>query len=307
MRIALVAEEAAGLQALRRVVRSEHELALVLSSGVHRRLGSPGIVETTRSLGIPVEKPSAVRDPVFADRLRGDGIDVLLNVHSLFVIHPAVLDAPVVGAFNLHPAALPEYAGLNAVSWAVYEGACVFGSTLHWMEPRIDAGPIAYATRFVVPDGVTAARLMSRAVQEGLDLLDQLLAQLRTNALEVPRIPQDFSHRRYFGREVPNDGRIDWAAHSARQVTRFVRACDYEPFESPWGRTLAQIGASTIEITRAAETAMSADATPGTVMLSGGKVLVAARDEWVELQQLRIEGAAVAPNDVARRIAMLLT
>lgn len=304
MRVALIAEEAAGLHAVRRVLQGGHELAMILSSDVRRRPGSPGIVDLAQSVGIPVVAPAAVRDAGFADRVRAERIDVLLNVHSLFVIHAAVLDAAAVGAFNLHPAPLPEYAGLNAVSWAVHEGASAFGSTLHWMVPRIDAGPIAYAKRFAIDEDVSAGRLMSRTVQEGLGLLDQLLAQLSRNAGDVPRITQDLSRRRYFGRDVPHDGCIDWTARSAGQITRFVRACDYEPFESPWGRARARIGGLDVEVTRAAVTGMHTRGVSGGVMLTAdGKVLVAASDEWVEVRQVRLEGRVTAPRDLAKRIS----
>ena len=41
-------------------------------------------------------------------------------------------------------AAYPEYAGLNAPSWAIYNGEPAHGVTLHWMEAAIDTGPIAW-------------------------------------------------------------------------------------------------------------------------------------------------------------------
>jgi methionyl-tRNA formyltransferase len=44
--------------------------------------------------------------------------------------------------------------------------------------------------------------------------------------------PRDLARRRYFGREVPQGGRIDWNA-PARRIYDFVRACDYHPFASP--------------------------------------------------------------------------
>lgn len=301
MRIALVAEESAGLQAMRRIVRSGHDLVMVLTEDVRRRSPGSGIIEAAAAAGAPVETPIRVRDPAFADALRDRGVDALLNVHSLFPVDAAVLEAPAVGAFNLHPAILPEYAGLNAVSWALYEGAKVFGSTLHWMAPTIDAGPIAYAASFDIDDDMTAGRLMNRAVQAGLGLLDRLLSQLMTNAKDIPRIAQDLGRRRYFGRKPPHDGRIDWSAHTASEIGRFVRACDYDPFESPWGRARARVGRHDVEITRAIPSTPVKGVVPGSLRVDGdGTVFVAARDAWVELRRIRIGGRPLSVADVAR-------
>jgi UDP-4-amino-4-deoxy-L-arabinose formyltransferase/UDP-glucuronic acid dehydrogenase (UDP-4-keto-hexauronic acid decarboxylating) len=55
-----------------------------------------------------------VKDPDFAARIVDENIDILLNVHSLFLIHKDVLTAPRLGSYNLHPAPLPRYAGLNS-------------------------------------------------------------------------------------------------------------------------------------------------------------------------------------------------
>ena len=56
--------------------------------------------------------------------------------------------APTIGSFNLHPGPLPEYAGLNVPSWAIYEGERSHGVTLHWMDEGIDTGPIVWQERF---------------------------------------------------------------------------------------------------------------------------------------------------------------
>ena len=73
-----------------------------------------------------------------------------------------VLEAPRIGSFNLHPGPLPEYAGLNAPSWAIYHGEQEHRVTLHWLDAGIDTGPIAYgAERFLrrrLGDGSLAQR-----------------------------------------------------------------------------------------------------------------------------------------------------
>ena len=98
--------------------------------------------------------------------MRSEEIDLLLNVHSLYVIHADLVAAPRTGSFNLHPGPLPEYAGLNAPSWAIYHGESRHTVTVHWMEPGIDTGAIAYETSFEIAEDDTGLSLSARCVRE---------------------------------------------------------------------------------------------------------------------------------------------
>jgi UDP-4-amino-4-deoxy-L-arabinose formyltransferase/UDP-glucuronic acid dehydrogenase (UDP-4-keto-hexauronic acid decarboxylating) len=73
-------------------------------------------------LGYRTWPAELVRDPKFAVQVRDERVDVVLNVHSLFLIRKEVLEAPRLGSFNLHPGPLPRYAGLNPVCWAIKAG-----------------------------------------------------------------------------------------------------------------------------------------------------------------------------------------
>ena len=289
MRIAIVAEEAAGAQALRRVLATGHVVPLVLTS--HDLTGP--IAGLASQAAAEVLDARVVRTPAFARLLQQHAIDVLLNVHSLFVIHPTAIDAVAGRAFNLHPGPLPEFAGLNTVSWAIYEGATEYGATLHWLATDIDAGPIAYAARFPLDPSVTAGRLMSRSVQHGLGLLDALLAQLWSDPRELPLHPQDVSRRRYYGKTIPHHGRVEWSRDTAAQIERMVRACDYGPFPSPWGATTAHLHDRDIALMRV-HVGDACEASPGSTSIAGESLLVATAEGWLAIDHARVDGAPVA-------------
>jgi methionyl-tRNA formyltransferase len=239
-----------------------------------------------------------VRDPALSERLVDQEVDLLINVHSLFVVHPAVLAAPRIGSFNLHPGPLPGYAGLNAPSWAIYRGEARHGVTLHRMAPEIDAGPIAYEARFDIEERDTGGTLMAKCVRHGLPLIARLLDTCGVDPDAVPATPQDPARRRYFGREVPHGGRVPWWL-PARRVVDFVRACDYTPLPSPWGTPAADLGDRRVAVTRAALTGERAAAPPGTVGRTdhwGARVATA--DEWVEAKLAALDDESGPPSDV---------
>jgi UDP-4-amino-4-deoxy-L-arabinose formyltransferase/UDP-glucuronic acid dehydrogenase (UDP-4-keto-hexauronic acid decarboxylating) len=249
---------------------------------------------------VPTEPAERVREPGLADELRALPVDVLLNVHSLYLIAPEVLAAPVVGAFNLHPGPLPHYAGLNAPSWAIARGETRHAVTLHWMATGIDTGDVVEAAWFDLSEDDTGLSVSMRCAQLGLGLVDNLLGRLDTEPAVIPRHPQDLSERRYFGREVPHDGWIPWAA-PAREVAGFVRACDYRPFDSPWGtpRTRRPDGAE-VEINKLALTQQHTDQPPGRVAIdtTGDTAYVATGDRWVRLLELRVDRQFHKPTEV---------
>jgi len=308
MRIALAAEESAGVQALRLVAASVHQACVVLteSSSGDRTRGLT-VAAVAEELGIDTLPGAAVRDPSLAGTLRARGVDVLLNVHSLYVVHPAVLAAPRFGCFNLHPGPLPRYAGLNTPNWALYQGEPSHGVTLHWMAPGIDAGPIAYQESFPLTSEDNGFSVSATCVREGLRLVSRLLDDLGTDPARVPVVEQDVTLRRYFGRDVPHDGWIPWT-EGATHVAGLVRACDYGPWTSPWGRARTR-GNDGLEITvrRARRTGRPADDPPGTVgRCDSAEAWVATRDEWIVISRLQVAGA-VTPADLVLTTGDVLT
>ncbi|TDQ50194.1 UDP-4-amino-4-deoxy-L-arabinose formyltransferase/UDP-glucuronic acid dehydrogenase (UDP-4-keto-hexauronic acid decarboxylating) [Actinomycetospora succinea] len=294
MDIALVAEEAAGVRTLQRLARSHHRVRRVLTASPE----GAGVAASAAELGVPITPADRVRDPGLADELRGAGIDVLLNVHSLHLVRPEVLAAPRVGAFNLHPGPLPECAGLNAPSWAVARGHAEHGVTLHRMEAGIDTGDVVEQIRFPITADDTALTVSVRCVARGQELVDRLLAHL--DAGVVPRHPQDLSARRYFGRGVPYEGRVPWAK-PAREVLAFVRACDYGPYPSPWGIPAARRGDSEIAVVRLAGTGRPCPGrAPGEVAVDDEGPVVATADEWVRPRRLVASGRGCEPGAVLR-------
>jgi methionyl-tRNA formyltransferase len=295
MNILLVGEEAAGIQTLRLLAQSKHRVVGVLASPEKRGSLMASLWNTAEGMGYPTSPVKLVRDPDFAERMRSEEVDILLNVHSLFVICSKVVTAPRYGSFNLHPGPLPRYAGLNAVSWALYRGERTHGVTLHKMDPGIDTGAIVYQSIFDIEETDTALTLSAKCVRKGLELIARLLEVASNEPKQIPLLPQDLSNREYFGRQVPRNGNLSWRL-SAREIYNFVRACDYFPFRSAWGYPRARLTDREIAIVKAGLTDRDCDAEPGTVGSCGGlEVEVACADKWIRLKQILIEGIDTFP------------
>ena len=300
LRVLLAGEEAAGAQTLRLLHETGQEVVGVLTgrAGAERSVGP--LSSLAEQWGYRVWPARRVRDPAFADEIRAEGVELLLNVHSLYVVKREVVAAPSIGSFNVHPGPLPEYAGLNAPSWAILHGERTHGVTVHWMDAGIDTGEIAYEARFEIAPGETAFTLSAKGVRAAIPLLRKLLEAAAAEPPAIPREKQRDVPGRYFGREAPNGGRIDWSAR-AEQIERFVRAADYGMFASPWGAPRATLpGVGELEIVKVARTGEGADAAPGTLgAADAAGVRVACADEWLLVKKFRLAGAAGDPGRLA--------
>jgi len=302
--ILLVGGESAGTQTLKLLANSPHRIVGVLATSPSPHQHG-GLWNAATKLGIACLPAENIQQPEFAVQVERLGVDVILNVHSLYLIPAIVLEACRVGAFNLHPGPLPEYAGLDVPSWAIYHGEQSHGVTLHAMVPKIDAGSIAYQTRFDIKPTDTGLKLMSNCVRHGMSLVKALLDDLYRDPTTVPRIAQDLSRRRCFFRRAPNDGWLDWN-RPALAITDHVRAADYSPFDSPWGHPVSRCGEIEVGVIRALATNATSDATPGVVGdATDTGVLVASSDYWVDVQLVSVDGHRHDAIDVLPRRSIL--
>lgn len=265
LRVALCGEEGAGLQTARMIAEAGAQLVGVCTTPASSR-GQTPLAAFATNLGAPVWPPELLRTPSFAGTLADAAPDLLLNVHSLVLLPAALLQVPRIGAFNLHPGPLPEYAGLSCPSWAVRAGATRYGVTLHWMVPDVDAGPIADSREFEVADRETGLSLSARCVREGLPLVRELLRLATERPDDIPRRPQREGARQLYPRRPADGLRLDWNA-SAIQLDRLIRAADYAPFPSPWGvPTTSLVGRSVGVLKASVADATAVHPMPGRVL-----------------------------------------
>lgn len=305
MNVLLVGEESAGMQTLKLLANSNHNLVGVMASPTRKSPGGMTVWQLAEKMGCRAWPAELVKDSKFADVIRAEKVDLLLNVHSLFLIREEIVEAPRFGSFNLHPGPLPRYAGLNAPSWAIYYDEKAHGVTLHQMLAGIDTGPIAYQSLFDIEEIDTGFSASTKCIKFGMELIKQLLDAVAVDPASVPLIEQDLTRREYFGKGTPEDGWLAWS-RPAREIYNFVRAADYSPFTSPWKTPRSRMGDQEVGFVRVTLTGQACDAEPGTIgQPASGKVPVACGDEWVAVNRLLINGQNINAVDMLKSGARL--
>jgi hypothetical protein len=186
---------------------------------------------TFQGLSRKFEAPFLVVDDVnsakWVGTLRDFNPDIIVSVRFSNVFKEEVIQIPRLGTFNIHPGALPHYAGLFPSFRAMLNQEQRIGATLHRVDRRIDAGPILGIgwTEMVLDRGLLWH--VFKSYNAGLDLFVDILPRIRAGEA-VEEVPQDESLRAY--RSLP----------AAEDVRRFI-AQGYQLFDpKSYSETLAE-------------------------------------------------------------------
>jgi len=309
VRVVLIAEETAGIQALRLLAGLEGvELVAALTSAPSSTKRGVVVADVAAKLDCAVMSAERVRDPAFADWLRDERVDMLINVHALYIIHGDVVAAPAIGSFNLHPGPLPRYAGLNAPSWAIVNGESRHAVTLHWMAAGVDTGAIAYESWFDLAPDATGLSCSMQCTRLGVPLVEKLVTTALDDPAAIPARSQDSGERvLYRKNDVPFDGKIDWG-RTAAVLDAFIRAADYHPMPSPWGHPTTGLGDASLEVIKVARSGRTCEVPPGTLgAVEDGAVGVATGDEWLLLKRVQQQGRVLPPAALLEAVTKLGT
>jgi methionyl-tRNA formyltransferase len=246
----------------------------------------PSVAELARAHGIEPLIMENPLDPQSIVRLRVSKPDLLLCFYYRRILPDEMLDAPPLGAFNMHGSLLPKFRGRAPVNWAVVKGETRTGATLHRMRPRADAGEIVDQEAVPIGPDDTALEVQKRVTAAAVAVLARRLEELKAGT--APQVPQDESKATRFGRRRPEDGRIDWS-RPAQEVHNLVRGVTH-PF--PGAFTDLFGGKTFVWRTRLPGLA-GHDTFPGQVRGEEGRFFVACGDDrYVELLSVQEDGGA---------------
>ncbi len=216
-----------------------------------------------------------------------ENADLVLVMAYGHILSEELLEAPILGTFNLHGSILPFYRGASPVETALAMGEETTGVTLMRVVPRMDAGPIVDCETIpiaVVDDGPSLREKLATAC---VPLLQRNLRSLLDGvASETPQDEQAASYCRKL-RKV--DGALDFRQPAdvlARRVAAF-RA---------WPGCYFDLRESRIKVGWAESVKPEENYVCGEIMLSGGgEFLVGTPSGALSLLELQRPGGRMLP------------
>lgn len=115
-------------------------------------------------------------------KIEENKIDILFTADTSIIIPEHLINKISIAALNFHNGPLPEYAGVNATSWALFNQENHFGCTIHKLSKDIDSGDIVCQTKFKIKKNDTAFSLNLQCIEEAKLLFNQIIERLANGA-----------------------------------------------------------------------------------------------------------------------------
>jgi methionyl-tRNA formyltransferase len=237
-------------------------------------------------LDIPVLTPVSLRDDVEQQKFREHRADIAVVVAYGLILPQAVLDAPRLGAFNLHASLLPRWRGAAPIHRAIMAGDNETGVAVMRMDAGLDTGPVAMTEKTLIGANATAGVLHDILARLGADLMTRAIAAIEHGSLELT--PQDEIGVTYAAKIDKAEIRIDWSRPSL-EVHNKIRGLS--PFPCAWTEVPTNKGTERVKLL--GSTLVESTGTPGTVLDTA--LTIACADGAVRITDLKRSGGKSMP------------
>jgi methionyl-tRNA formyltransferase len=286
MRVIFAGTPEFAARSLQDLIASGHELVMVLTQpdrpagrGMKPRLSAVKQIAVDR--GLPIRQPTTLRDENEQRILRELNADVIVVAAFGLMLPQAVLDAPRLGAINIHASLLPRWRGAAPIQRAMLAGDVRTGVSIMRMDAGLDTGPVFMREEIPIDDLDTAQTVHDRLAEIGSKLLQKVLyaveqglvtpvAQLESGALYATKISKE-------------EARIDWS-QDALQIRRQIRAFNPSP------GAMSRLGQTEIKIWQARLATNSAGKCGEILQADASGLLVACGTQALCLEILQKSG-----------------
>ena len=231
LRVAFMGSPTFALPALSALLDAGHDVVCVYSQpprpagrGKQERQTPVHVFAAER--GIEVRTPKSLKRAEEQEAFAALTLDAAIVVAYGLILPKPILDAPKLGAFNLHGSLLPRWRGAAPIQRAIMAGDRVTGVQVMRMEEGLDTGPVLATVETPIDAEDNTSTLHDRLAGLGAGLLIDTLEKLERGAAR--ETPQSAEGVTYAHKITPAEARIDWT-RPAREVDCMIRGLAPHP------------------------------------------------------------------------------
>lgn len=239
--------------------------------------------------GLKLLQPEKLKSQEFLDRLKELDADLFVVI-AFRMLPEAVWSMPKMGTFNLHASLLPKYRGAAPLNWAVINGDKETGVTTFFLKHEIDTGDIIDQRHAPIYDDDNVGDVHDRLMELGANMVSETVKSIESGTVSARPQPEgEFTPAPKIFKETC---RIHWDT-DAVEIHNLVRGLS--PYPAAWavfcdsrrGDELADVK---IFKTKLTGEPVEASSNPGDVRLGKNTIMVASKDEWIEIVSLQPAG-----------------
>jgi len=233
LRIAFMGTPDFAVPTLAELIAQGHDIAAVYSQPPRPKgrgmALEPGPVQTfAGSAGLPVRTPLSLKGEDEQAAFAALELDAAIVVAYGLLLPKPILEAPMLGCFNLHGSLLPRWRGAAPIQRAVMAGDAETGVMVMRMDEGLDTGPVLTAERVRI-ERKTSGELTSELSRLGADLMLRTLGALERGGVAPQQQPLEGVT--YAKKILKEEARIDWRL-PAHEVDCHIRGLS--PFPGAW-------------------------------------------------------------------------
>ena len=116
---------------------------------------------------LEVYQPTSVNTPSSLDKIKALKPDLLVTAAYGKILRKKILNIPKYGCINLHPSLLPKYRGPSPINWALFRGDSVTGTSVFFMNKKMDAGDIILQSKLSIQPNDNYGTLSNKLSEKG--------------------------------------------------------------------------------------------------------------------------------------------
>jgi len=173
-----------------------------LSDRIVPRSKDFSVASAMRKRKVSLYTPDDINSNDFLDQLRSMDVSLIVSVACPQIVRSDLLQLPENGCINIHGALLPLYRGRMPSFWVLANGETKTGVTVHYMNEKVDDGPIIVQKEVPIePDDTLHSLILRSKVGCGANALVEAVKKILSGNVDV--MPNDAALGSYFSKPTP--------------------------------------------------------------------------------------------------------
>ena len=169
--------------------------------GSTRRCHSVGSV--ARKYGVDVTQEVDVNSDGFLAHLREKKVEFIVSISGTQMYRKALREQIQKGIVNCHGALLPKYRGLMPSFWTLANGESESGVTVHYVDAKLDNGPIIVQKKYRLNPHESLEEVMARSKDLAAEAIIECVRLVEAG--DPPLLPNPAEESTHFSMPEPKD------------------------------------------------------------------------------------------------------
>ncbi|MDW8544504.1 methionyl-tRNA formyltransferase [Staphylococcus sp. KG4-3] len=269
------------------ILIAEHNVIAVVTQpdrpvGRKRTLTPPPVKEVAVKHGLPVYQPEKLAQSEDLEKLIALDADLIVTAAFGQILPESLLNAPKLGAINVHASLLPKYRGGAPIHQAIIDGQKETGISIMYMVKKLDAGDIISQRAIAIEDQDDVGSMHDKLSFLGADLLKETLPSIINGTNQ--RIEQKEDEATFASNISRDQEKIDWSK-SAEAIYNHIRGL------SPWPVAYTKMDDGNLKV-YASRIEQGKTGEPGTIIETTKKAIIVATGsgDAIALTDIQVAG-----------------